>query len=70
MHRFKRRKQVCASESAIEVLPAKGIERPNPRVVIYDRDVVHAREQREVLERFHPKFHVRLVGLRADGQGG
>lgn len=50
MHRFERRKQICASEDAVEKLPTIGIERRGPGVVVYNRDVVHARERREVFE--------------------
>ena len=66
MHRFERREQVRASEDVVEVLPTIGIKRLDSGVVIYDRDVVHARERREVFERFHPKLGVRLVDLRPD----
>ena len=69
MQRLEYWKQIFASEDAIEVPPTICIERLRPGVVVYDSDVVHARERGEVFECFHPKFGVRLVDLRPNCQG-
>lgn len=68
MDRFERRKQIFTSKGAVEVLPAISVERREPGIVIYDRDVVHTRERREIFERFRPKFNA-LVDLRPNRQG-
>lgn len=69
VHRFECRKQVGSCEDAVEVFPTIGIERPSPGVVVYDRDVVHAREWRKVFKCFRPKFSVYLVNLRPKCKG-
>ena len=55
VHRLECRKEISASEHAVEVPPAIDIDRPRPGVTIYDGDLVYARERREVFERSFPE---------------
>ena len=69
MHRFECRKQICASEYAVEKLPTVSVERRGPGVVVYNCHIVHPRERREVVERFHPESSIRFVCLGPNRQG-
>jgi hypothetical protein len=68
INRFENRKQISAGKNAVEVLPTIGVERLRCRVVVYDGDVVHVWERREVFECFHPKDSICLTELRTDRQ--